>query len=185
MDTNTRSASRYSRGAMVFHWMIAILISFNFAAAFVAEDLPKSEAIQVMGNHKAIGITILILSIGRLLWRYAKPVPPLSAGLKAWEVVLAKITHNLFYFLMIAIPASGWIMHSAFSAGKPISFFGLFFYPGLPMVQDKPTGELFKEFHEVMAFAMLALLALHIIGALKHKFVDHGGSIWRMLPGRG
>ena len=185
MDTNTSLASHYSRGAIAFHWIIAILIVFNFAAAFVAEDLPKAEAIQVMGNHKAIGVTILNLSITRLLWRIAKPVPPLSAGLKAWEVTLAKVTHNLFYFLMIAIPASGWIMHSAFSAGKQIGFFGLFAYPGLPMAQDKPTGELFKEFHEVMAFAMLGLLALHIAAALKHRYVDRYGSIWRMLPGRG
>ncbi len=185
MNTITPAASRYSRGAMAFHWIIAILIAFNFVAAFIADSLPKAEAIQIMGNHKAIGITVLILSIGRLLWRFANPVPALAAGLKVWEVALAKVTHALFYVLIIAIPASGWIMHSAFSAGKPISFFGLFAYPGLPLGQDKPTGELFKEFHEVMAFAMLALLALHIIGALKHKFVDRGGSIWRMLPGRG
>ncbi len=181
----TLAASRYSRGAMVFHWTIATLIIMNFIGAFVAEDLPKPEAAQIMGAHKAMGITILILSIGRLVWRITKPVPPLSAGLKAWEVALAKVTHSLLYFLMIAIPASGWIMHSAFSAGKSISFFGLFAYPGLPMAQDKATAGLFHEVHEVMAFAMLGLLALHLAGALKHQFIDRDGSIWRMLPGRG
>lgn len=179
------AASRYSRGAMVFHWTIAVLIILNFIGAFVAEDLPKSEAAQIMGAHKAMGITILILSIGRLVWRITEPVPPLSAGLKAWEVTLAKVSHALLYFLMIAIPASGWIMHSAFSGGKSISFFGLFSYPGLPLAQDRATGGLFLEVHEVMAFAMLALLALHLAGALKHQFIDRGGSIWRMLPGRG
>ncbi len=182
---STTAASRYSRGAMVFHWAIAILIVLNFAGAFVAEDLPKPEAAQIMGAHKAMGITILILSIGRLVWRITKPVPPLSAGLKVWEVTLAKVTHALLYFLMIAIPASGWIMHSAYSGGKPVSFFGLFSYPGLPLAQDKVTGGLFYEVHEVMAFAMLALLALHLVGALKHQFIDRNGSIWRMLPGRG
>lgn len=179
------AASRYSRGAMFFHWTIAVLIILNFIGAFVAEDLPKPEAAQIMGAHKAMGITILILSIGRLVWRFTKPVLPLSAGLKAWEIALAKVTHSLLYFLMIAIPASGWIMHSAFSGGKPISFFGLFSYPGLPIAQDKATGGLFNEVHEVMAFAMLALLALHLAGALKHQFIDRDGSIWRMLPGRG
>ena len=181
----TSAASRYSRGAIAFHWAIAILITFNFAAAFVAEDLPKAEAAQLLGNHKAIGITILILSIGRLIWRFTKPVLPLSAGLKAWEVTFARVSHWALYGLMVAIPASGWIMHSLASAGKSVVFFGLFAYPGLPFAQDKPTAGLFKELHEVMAFAMLALLVLHIAGALKHKFADRAGSIWRLLPGRG
>ncbi len=180
----TLAASRYSRGAMVFHWTIAVLILLNVVGAFVAEDLPKAEAAQLMGNHKAMGITILILSIGRLVWRFAKPVPPLSTGLKAWEVGLAKVTHALFYVLMIAIPVSGWIMHSAGSGGKAISFFGLFSYPGLPLAQDRATAGVFHDVHEVMAFAMLALLALHVAGALKHQFIDRDGSIWRMLPGR-
>ena len=181
----TLAASRYSRGAMVFHWTIAILIILNVIGALVAEDLPKAEAAQLMGNHKAIGITILFLSVGRLLWRFTHPVPPLSAGLKAWEVALAKITHALFYVLIIAIPTSGWMMHSAGTGGKSVPFFGLFSYPGLPFAQDKATAGVFKEFHEVMAFAMLALLVLHVAAALKHQFIDRDGSIWRMLPGRG
>lgn len=184
MDTTSPAASRYSRGAIVFHWTITILIVLNFTFAWVAEDLPKAERLQMMGNHKAIGITILLLSLGRLLWRFTKPVPVLSAGLKAWEATLAKSTHALFYVLMIGIPASGWIMHSAASAGKPISVFGLFSYPGLPLAQDKATAGLFYELHEVMATAMLVLLALHIAAALKHKFIDGKGSILQMLPGR-
>jgi cytochrome b561 len=179
------TVSRYSRGAMVLHWAIAILIALNFAAAWVAEDLPKAEKMQIMGNHKAIGITILILSIIRLLWRFAKPAPPLSVGLKPWEVMLAKITHGLLYLLMIGVPTGGWIMHSAFSGGKAISFFGLFDYPGLPMVQDKALAGLFHELHENGGIAMLVLMGLHVAGALKHQLIDRDDSIWRMLPGRG
>ncbi len=185
MSMKKPAINRYSRGAMLFHWAIATLIALNFVVAWLAEDLPKAEKMQLMGNHKTIGITILLLSLGRLLWRFTKSVPVLSGGLKAWEVALAKVTHALLYLLMIGIPASGWIISSAASGGKPVGVFGLFSYPGLPLTQSKPIAGLFKEFHEVMATAMLVLLALHVMGALKHQFIDREGSIWRMLPGRG
>lgn len=181
--TTPASTLRYSRGAIVFHWTIALLIGLNFAAAFVAEDLPKAEAMQLMGNHKALGITILLLSIGRVVWRLTHPAPPLLETYKGWEAKLAKATHALFYVLIIAVPVAGWGIHSAFSMGKPVNVFGIFAMPALPVPLGKPTGELFGEIHEIFAFAMLGLIVLHVLAALKHQFLDRDGTLRRMLPG--
>lgn len=181
MDT-TAAAARYSRGAIAFHWAIALLIMFNFAAAWVSEDMPKEEAMQVMGNHKAIGITILLLSIGRIVWRITHRPPPLEESLKAWEAALAKVTHALFYFLIVAVPVAGWGLHSAASKGLPVSIFGLFGFPAMPVGSDKPTIGLFHEMHEVLATVMLVLLVLHILAALKHHFLDRDGTLRRMVP---
>lgn len=182
--TTPAAALRYSRGAIAFHWIIALLIALNFAAAFVAEDLPKAEAMQVMSNHKAIGIIILLLSIGRVVWRVTHPAPPLLDTLKGWEAKLAKVTHALFYILIIAVPVAGWGLHSAASMGKPVSLFGIFAMPALPVPFDKPTGGLFGEIHEIFAFAMLGLIVLHLLAALKHQFLDHDETLRRMLPGK-
>lgn len=184
MDTATplQSNARYSRGAMVLHWLIALLIALNYASAWVAEGQPDAVRMQIMGNHKAFGLTILLLSLVRVGWRLTHRPPPLSESLKAWEVALARVTHGLLYGLTIAVPAAGWAMHSAFSGGKPVGFFHLFAIPGLPLAQDKATGGIFQEMHEVFATLMLVLLVLHVAGALKHQFIDRDGSLRRMVP---
>jgi cytochrome b561 len=182
MDNATTQAQRYSRGAVILHWLIAVLILLNFAAAWVAEDMPKAEAAQVMSNHKAIGITILLLTLVRIAWRFTRPAPPLVETLKAWEAAVAKVTHGLFYFLMLAIPVTGWGQHSAGSGGKAVSVFGLFNMPALPVGHDKPTIGVFHEAHEITATLMLVLFVLHVAAALKHQFVDKDGTMRRMVP---
>lgn len=174
--------ARYSRGAIAFHWTIAVLILLNIAAAWVADDAPKEQAAQIMGNHKAIGLLVLALSLMRIVWRLTHRPPPLVETLKTWEAALAKVVHSLFYVLIVAIPLSGWAMSSAFSGGKPVGFFGLFDIPGLPFAADRRTAGVFHEVHELFATLTLFLVALHVAGALKHQFVDRDGTLGRMIP---
>lgn len=181
MSTTTDSA-RYSRGAIILHWLIALLIIGNFVGAWVSEDLPRDQKMVMMGYHKATGIVILLLTLVRIGWRLINPPPPLAATLKSWEAAFARITHGLFYLLMLAVPLAGLGLHSAFGQGKPVSIFGLFDFPALPVGTDKPTIGLFHELHEVTATAMLVLLGLHVAAALKHQFIDRDGTLARMLP---
>ncbi len=182
MDNAGLVGVRYSRGAIAFHWIVTVLILLNFAAAWVADGLPREGAAVVMGNHKAIGITILILTVLRIAWRLTHRPPPLVETMKRWEMALAKVVHVAFYVLMLAIPLAGWAMSSV--ADRPVNFFGLFMVPSLPLGSDKALGGLFHDLHELGATLMLILLALHVAGALKHHFIDRDGSMRRILPGR-
>lgn len=137
---------------------------------------------QVMGNHKAIGIAILLLTVLRIVWRLTHKTPPLVKTLKAWEAALAKVVHAGLYFLMLAASRGRWGLHSAFSKGEPVSLFGLAAFPALPVGSDKPTIGMFHELHEVFATLMLVLLAAHVLAALKHQFVDKDGTLRRMVP---
>ncbi len=166
------AAARYSRGSVILHWAIAVLIVLNFAAAWVSEYMSKPEALQIMGNHKAIGLTILALAVLRIVWRMTHPAPPPAETLKQWEVLLSKVTHGVLYVLLIGIPVGGWLTHSAWSGGAPVRFFGLFDLPGLPLAQNKVLGETFGELHGNFATVLLVLLGLHVAGALKHRFID-------------
>lgn len=173
---------RYSMGAIVFHWLIAALIAFNFVAAWVSEDLPKEEARVWMGNHKAVGIAILALTVLRIIWRLINKPPAFRTSLRPWEATLARITHALMYVLMVGIPLAGWLMVSAYSGGAPVPAFGLFNWPGLPLAADKDGAAIAGEVHELLAIAMLVLMAIHVAGALKHQWIDRDRSIGRIMP---
>lgn len=180
--STTDSAARYSRGAIILHWVIALLIIGNFIGAWISEDLPRDERMVMMGYHKATGVIILLLTLVRIGWRLVNRPPALLDTLKTWEAALARVTHLLFYVLMVAVPLAGLGLHSAFGKGKPVSLFGLVDFPALPVGSDKPTIGLFHELHEVTATAMLVLVALHVAAALKHQFLDRDGTLARMVP---
>jgi cytochrome b561 len=179
-----QNRGRYSSVAIILHWLIAVLIILNFIGAEEAEELKGAERAWAMAGHKAFGITILVLSILRVVWRITHAPPPLPESLKSWEVALSRVVHWLFYILIIAIPLTGWAQHSAYSGGAPVSIFGLFDFPGLPLAKDKATLELFHELHETLAKLMLVLFVLHVAGALKHQFFDKVPSLRRMFPGK-
>lgn len=182
--STTDSTARYSRGAIILHWLIALLIIGNFVGAWVSEDLPRDERMVMMGYHKATGVVILLLTLVRIGWRLLNPPPAMPTTLKPWEAGLARITHGLFYVLMLAVPLAGLGLHSAFGKGAPVSLFGLVDFPALPVGTDKPTIGLYHELHEVTATAMLVLFVLHVAAALKHQFIDRDGTTARMLPFR-
>lgn len=182
MQQETTASPRYSGVAIALHWLIAVLIAVNFAAAWAAEDAGKAAKQQIMANHEAFGLIILLLSVLRLAWRLMHKSPPFADTLKTWEVALARVTHWLFYVVLIALPLTGWAMVSAFTGGEPVGIFGAFDLPGLPFAQSKATAGTFHELHEVLATVTLALFALHVLAALKHQLVDRDQTMARIVP---
>lgn len=174
------SQVRYSTGAIVLHWLIAVAVIVNWRIAEAAEHLPSAEKTEVMANHKALGITILILTLLRLAWRFVKSPPSLASTLKPWEARLAKTVHLTFYVLLIGLPLGGWLGNSFF--GQGVSVFGIFTLPALPVGESPDTGEGIFEVHATFGTVMLVLILLHVLGALKHHFLDKDGNLYRMLP---
>ena len=179
--TDTTAARRYSLGAMIFHWVIAIAVIVNWR---LAENAEHAEAIEdkmaIFANHKALGILILLLTIGRLFWRWTHPVPPLPSDLAKWEATLARAVHIIFYVLLIGLPLGGWFANSL--AGREIDMFGFFTIPPLPLGENGDLAKSIFGLHATGGSLFIYLIALHILGALKHTFVDKSGGIFRMLP---
>lgn len=173
---------RYTRVAQALHWVIALLIMLNIAAAWVAEGQDDATATQIMTKHLAIGLTVLALSLLRLGWRLAHRPPPFAPTVRPWERTLAHVVHYGFYLLMIVLPLAGLAAHSAFSGGKPVSWFGLFDLPAFPVAQSRDNGEFWGGLHGALAWGMIALWVLHVVGALKHHWFDRDGELWRMWP---
>ena len=171
---------RYSGVAMAFHWVIAILVLMNWRIAESAENLEGAAAGAVWNYHKAWGIAILALTLGRIGWKVAHPGPPFPAQHKRWERLLARTVHTIFYVLLLALPLAGWLANSL--TGKTIDFFGLFIIPALPVGTDKELGGQIFEAHAATGTILLLLIALHILGVLKHLVIDRDGELFRMLP---
>ncbi len=171
---------RYTRVAIWLHWTIAALIVANLAIGLFHDDFPDALRGSSMGFHKTAGIIVLLLSIARLGWRIAHPPPPQDREHKAWERLLAKTTHRAFYVLMIAVPLAGWIFVSAAATPRPLEFFGLFPIPFLPVPRTEGVNAFWHEAHEIMAFGIIGLLALHVAGALKHQLLDRDRELARM-----
>ena len=192
--------THYTKMAKVLHWLIAIGIFGMFALGWYMHDLPKEAPKQMAFDlfdwgiytwqvseeisprsfyfnlHKSIGVTIFVLILFRVLWRISHKPPALLATYKAWERKLATGAHHTLYLLMVALPLSGIIMAVASKYG--IKWFGLEFIGGL---DNKPLREAFKEVHEIVGIVILLVIIVHILGALKHKFIDKDETLDRML----
>lgn len=171
---------RYDGMSIALHWTTALLIVANLLLGFFADELFRG----AVSLHKSIGLTVLALGVARLVWRLLHPAPPLLPSIRPWERVLARANHVAFYLLIILLPLSGWVFTSAGSRKFVTSWFGLFTVP--PIVhQDPALSDAVFERHGQLAWIMVALLALHVAGALKHRFVDRDATLDRMLPGSG
>lgn len=181
-------AERYGLVAIIFHWTIAfaILGMLLLGAVMVRVTPGSSQQFELYQLHKSVGITVLVLSILRLLWRLTHAAPALPTTLRPWEAGLARITHVGFYVLMLLLPFSGWMMVSASVWNFPTVIFGTFTLPHLPILSTlpdkKPVEDALKEVHEWLAIGLFALFLLHLAGASRHHFVLKDETIGRMLP---
>ena len=172
--------NRYSTVSLILHWGIAALVVTQICLITAREMTEGPIAREFLSIHKAVGLGILILTLVRLGWRVANPAIPLPQSMPVWQKLLARATHVLFYALLIGMPLGGWAASSA--AGRDISWFGLFNWPLLPLPQSRELAGQFMDMHELGAKALYVLLALHVIGALKHHFVDRDNVLHRMIP---
>jgi cytochrome b561 len=178
---SSTSLSKYSKTAIALHWIIAILIIANVTLASMSEDLPRAAKAAYMNPHKAIGISILLFSVFRLFWRIGHKPPVLPDAIAGWQAKLGKTVHVLFYFLIIAVPLTGWLMVAARPSAPPVDFFGLFSID-LPVGDSEALSGFGHEGHEILTKPLVILIFLHVIGALKHQFVDRLPFIQRMWP---
>jgi len=229
---------RYTRVAIVLHWAIAAFIVFNLCTGFLMDGLP--EAIRFIGLmlHISSGLTVLALTVARVVWRLLNHPPPYPAGMKPWERHTAHFAHFLLYAAMVLMPITGWAILSAHpppgSPGAAVQFTVPRAAPpgvlperaGAPPMGARPSGppgppgappslkvwnliplpmiapleaigrepggvapqraleEEFVAWHSVGGFLLLALLILHVAGALKHQFIDRQSELARMGIGR-
>lgn len=171
----------YAWPAVLLHWLCALLIAGGFALGLVMVEIPglSPTKLKYFSWHKWIGLTVLLLLLPRLAWRLLRAAPPFPDGMRPWQRRAAQLAHLALYALMLAVPLSGLLYSQA--AGVPVVYFGVLEIPAL-ITPDAGWKAALKSVHWLLNYSLLALLALHVLAALKHHFVDRDRLLARMLP---
>ncbi|MCY7271921.1 MAG: cytochrome b [Sphingomonas bacterium] len=178
-ETSGARAIRYGNLAVAIHWLSAALILTQIYLGFAFGNFPKgsAERAELFTAHKTVGVVILLLALTRLAVRLIDAPPPYPAHFPKWERRVAVWSHRTLYFLMIALPVTGLAAVSKGANGGMTELAGGTWFPVVPIPALGGA-------HEVLAFAMIGLLGLHILAALKNQFVTGGPVAGRMPPFR-
>ena len=171
---------QYKSGAKWLHWLIALMVFTLLGVGLYMTDMRISpQKLQLYMTHKSVGLTVLMLMLLRLAYRLRNPPPALPQGIPRWQKTASHISHALLYLLLFAMPISGWLMNGA--SGFPMKYFGLVRVPDL-LARNQESLALFKAAHGYIAWTLMALIAVHVLAALKHHFIDRDTVLRRMLP---
>ncbi|NOW45876.1 cytochrome b561 [Novosphingobium sp. SG751A] len=179
---------RYSAVAMVLHWLVAGFLLANLALGWWMKQLIGLDQFEAFQLHKSIGMSVLALSILRLLWRVSHRAPALPETMNALERFAAHATHLFFYAMMILMPLTGWALVSVSPFNIPTLLWHTIPLPHIAMLHDlagparATAGKLSGGAHVAMAFGGAALIGLHVAAALKHQFINRDGVLGRMVP---
>lgn len=173
--------ARYSKIAVLIHWLTALMIVTAFALGVTVANMEgfSKAKLEYIAWHKWLGVTVLGFSCLRLLWRLLNKPPAYEVLLPAWQHRAASAIHVLLYVLIFAVPLSGYFYSLA--AGYPVVYLKLITLPVL-IDKDPVLKPLLEQLHFSLNMILLACFILHVGAALKHLIVDRDGIFQRMLP---
>ena len=163
---------RYSFGIILLHWTTAVLM---FALATSG----------LLYSNKIVGSNALIfhqwggqlLSVLVFIWigvRLAFGVGPRNPDHVWWEKIIAAIVKITLYILLIAYVVTGYVSASGLRSTELL-------FPIDVAFARSDLGDLFMEAHFALKWVLLVVLALHLLGTLKHSFIDRDNTfrnIW-------
>jgi len=174
---------------MTLHWIIALLVVFDFALAVSFRHFNPGELLffaSAYRMHMSVGMVILVLSVACLLWRlthrYPSPPPEMGVFLRG----AARSVHVLLYVFILVVPFTGWLVLSM--RNSPAVLFGSLHWPssdflaGMSYAARKHYNDLLMPPHMILSYAGMCLVALHVVAALHHHFIRHDDVLRRMLP---
>lgn len=172
----------YSGFAKSMHWIVALCVLTIIPVGLTMNRIADGDFKNSLFTfHKSLGALILILMTVRIIYRLVKGAPP-EPEIPAFYRVADQITHWALYILLIVMPLTAWIGHSAFGAKVP--FFGLFELPLIWPKNEQLSEQIFTV-HVYMGWAIGALVCMHIGAGLFHYVIRRDGVLQRMLPGGG
>jgi len=177
------TADTYGLTQIVLHWVMAAMIAVLLPLGLWMTDLDYYHPwyTRAPDLHRALGVCLAALLILRIASRVTQ-VQPLPLAASAWERRAAGVVHGLLYVLPALLVISGYLMSTA--DGRPVDVFGWF---EVPATLDGIDGQadIAGDIHFVLAMVLLALVAVHVLAALRHHLALRDDTLRRMCrPGR-
>ena len=170
---------RWGMVTIALHWLTVLAVVGLCVVGLLMQELPSGKLkLDVYALHKSFGLTVLALTLLRLLWRLVAGAPK-PEPMPRIQVFAAHVSHGLLYIVLLAMPLSGWLYNSA--SGFPLKWFGLFSLPKLSGY-DPDVKRFAHEMHETLFLVLAAIVTLHALAALKHHYFDRDRTLVRMLP---
>ncbi len=173
--------ARFTRTAILMHWLIGLLLVAQFAFGWLLGNLARNTPARAyyVNLHKSTGILIGVLILLRIVWRLCHQPPRLPLSMPYWQQRTARATHLALYFLMLLMPLSGYLASNFSKHG--INFFNASKWAPWGS-DDKILYALFNQTHQACAWLLAALFTLHVLAVAKHALIDHDSLFSRMWP---
>lgn len=173
-----QSTWHYARTARWLHWSLAVLLVGQVGLGWYmmsVEDQPGSE--RFFDLHKSAGLVLAGLIVWRSAWRLGHRPAELPPSVPRWQAKAAWASHWALYGCMLLLPITGYVGASFSSRG--VTFLGW----SVPTVgwDNRAVRELFFAAHSAIAVAMVIVVALHVMAAVKHLVIDRDNVFERML----
>jgi cytochrome b561 len=168
---------KYPTGWRVLHWLIALLVFILlptglWMAARAEADIWGDLTDALYSWHKAIGFSVLLLMILRILVKIRYRSPPYPSEMPHRLQVAAKSLHHLLYVLLVVTPLFGWAGVTAFPALITLGGYDL---PAMPFVpQDRELAARLFDIHGALAITLGILIIGHIGAAFRHMLRKDG-----------
>jgi cytochrome b561 len=173
--------------SIALHWFAAIAVLTMLVTGFsadMAEDAgDRARRAALMGWHISIGASVAAILIARLLSSYLQPRPAPFEQAPALKLV-SVLTHQALLIGILIQIISGPL--AVWSGGRAINVFDIVSIPSPFAERNDAVHEAAELMHAIGRWALVVFIGLHVLGALKHIFIDRDGVMRRMLaPSRG
>lgn len=200
-EVDVSEPKRYSTGLIALHWLSALIVITLLGTGWwmlelIRDPARMKSAFPIFQFHKSLGMLVFFVTLGRIALRLRRKAPSLPVDMPVWERLSALVAQATFYLLLVAIPATGWLYVSTEWAEtldkefrSPTLFFGQFAVPYASVIAEAEQGIRralsfhLSGVHGWLAYALLALIALHAAAALKHHLVNKDNVLSHMVPG--
>jgi cytochrome b561 len=170
--------------AVALHWLVALLVLATFALGLWMGEVPRTERASYYAIHASLGITLLIVLVVRAVWALINPHPAPPADAPRWQHAAAWLAHLSLYGLTAAAAVAGWLLLGIEHPSIVPQAFGVLPAPA-PVTLGPGAEDLLEEGHELIAYALMALVGVHALAALWHHYVLHDDTLRRMCRWRG
>ena len=171
----------YSPIAKWFHWSSVVLLGIALPLGFVIGHVKDSDKMAFYAIHESAGLTLFVVAVARLLYRWRHPPPP-APHLPAPMRLAAETVHLALYAALIVQPVLGFLATNAF--GFPMqgatAYLGFIDLPRF-MATNEPLATTLLAAHGWLGLGIVALLGAHIGAVIFHQAIRKDGTLLRMV----